>query len=87
MKTYRTNIQWQQLLQQCSDFNGTNVEFCQYHNIYTSGPVNHQGHAMVTVVKSRLLTQYNLPTVIVEHVIIKVRKENISSRHRVICES
>ncbi|ATC93267.1 hypothetical protein [Pseudoalteromonas tunicata] len=30
MKTYRTKAQWQQLLQQRCNFNGTNIEFCQY---------------------------------------------------------
>jgi hypothetical protein len=33
MKTYRTSVQWQQLLQQRSMFSGTNVEFCQHHNV------------------------------------------------------
>lgn len=33
MKTYRTSVQWQQLLQQRSTFSGTNVEFFQPHNV------------------------------------------------------
>lgn len=33
MKTYRTKTQWQQLLQQRSNFKGTNIEFCQQHNV------------------------------------------------------
>jgi hypothetical protein len=33
MKTYRTAGQWLELLQQRSNFKGTNIEFCQHHNI------------------------------------------------------
>ena len=33
MKTYRTAAQWLGLLQQRSNFKGTNVEFCQHHNV------------------------------------------------------
>ncbi|MDD8060359.1 IS66 family insertion sequence element accessory protein TnpB [Shewanella metallivivens] len=33
MKTYRTAAQWLALLQQRSNFKGTNIEFCQHHNI------------------------------------------------------
>ncbi|NYR13949.1 IS66 family insertion sequence element accessory protein TnpB, partial [Pseudoalteromonas sp. MIP2626] len=33
MKTYRTSAQWQQLLLQRSTFSGTNIEFCQHHNV------------------------------------------------------
>ena len=33
MKTYRTKTQWQQLLQQRSNFKGTNIEFCLQHNV------------------------------------------------------
>ena len=42
MKTYRTNVQWQQLLQQRSDFSGTNVEFCQHHRISISNYYKHR---------------------------------------------
>jgi len=42
MKTYRTNIQWQQLLQQRSNFSGTNVEFCQHHHISISNYYKHR---------------------------------------------
>ena len=42
MKTYRTNVQWQQLLQQRSDFSGTNVEFCQHHHISISNYYKHR---------------------------------------------
>ena len=33
MKTYRTSAQWQQLLLKRSTFSGTNIEFCQHHNV------------------------------------------------------
>ena len=33
MKTYRTAAQWLALLQQRSNFKGTNIEFCQHHNV------------------------------------------------------
>ncbi|WP_137221228.1 IS66 family insertion sequence element accessory protein TnpB [Shewanella sp. MEBiC00475] len=33
MKTYRTKTQWQQLLQLRTTFSGTNIEFCQHHNV------------------------------------------------------
>ncbi|WP_243756153.1 hypothetical protein [Shewanella sp. BF02_Schw] len=33
MKTYRTAAQWLELLQQRSNFKGTNIEFCQHHNV------------------------------------------------------
>ncbi|QDF65449.1 IS66 family insertion sequence element accessory protein TnpB [Shewanella sp. SNU WT4] len=33
MKTYKTAAQWLGLLQQRSNFKGTNVEFCQHHNV------------------------------------------------------
>ena len=33
MKTYKTVAQWLGLLQQRSNFKGTNVEFCQHHNV------------------------------------------------------
>ena len=33
MKTYRTSAQWLELLQQRSNFKGTNIEFCQHHNV------------------------------------------------------
>ncbi|WP_351122988.1 IS66 family insertion sequence element accessory protein TnpB [Shewanella sp. T24-MNA-CIBAN-0130] len=33
MKTYRTATQWLELLQQRSNFKGTNIEFCQHHNV------------------------------------------------------
>ena len=33
MKTYRTTTQWQMLLQQRGSFSGTNIEFCQHHNV------------------------------------------------------
>ncbi|WP_244325819.1 hypothetical protein [Shewanella aestuarii] len=33
MKTYRTAAQWLELLQQRSNFKGTNIEFCQQHNV------------------------------------------------------
>ena len=42
MKTYRINIQWQQLLQQRSNFSGTNVEFCQHHHISISNYYKHR---------------------------------------------
>ena len=33
MKTHKTSQQWQQLLLQRSTFSGTNIEFCQQHNV------------------------------------------------------
>ncbi|MCT8988030.1 hypothetical protein [Shewanella phaeophyticola] len=33
MKTYRTAAQWLELLQQRNNFKGTNIEFCQHHNV------------------------------------------------------
>ena len=33
MKTYRTAAQWLELLQLRSNFKGTNIEFCQHHNV------------------------------------------------------
>ncbi|SJN38964.1 hypothetical protein CZ797_09335 [Pseudoalteromonas sp. JB197] len=33
MKTYRTAAQWLELLQKRSNFKGTNIEFCQHHNV------------------------------------------------------
>lgn len=50
MKTYRTSTQWQQLLQQRNDFSGTNIEFCQYHNV-----------SITTYYKQRALLAEELP--------------------------
>ena len=33
MTTHKTSQQWQQLLLQRSTFSGTNIEFCQQHNV------------------------------------------------------
>ncbi|MCW3172449.1 IS66 family insertion sequence element accessory protein TnpB [Shewanella subflava] len=33
MKTHRTAAQWLELLQQRNNFKGTNIEFCQHHNV------------------------------------------------------
>lgn len=33
MKHHRTSAQWQQLLAQRQDFNGSNIEFCKQHDI------------------------------------------------------
>jgi len=33
MATHKTSQQWQQLLLQRSTFSGTNIEFCQQHNV------------------------------------------------------
>jgi hypothetical protein len=50
METYRTNAQWQQLFQQRSHFSGTNVEFCQHHNV-----------SITTYYKQRTLLTEGLP--------------------------
>lgn len=50
METYRTNAQWQQLLQQRSNFSGTNIEFCQHHHV-----------SLTTYYKQRSLLADNLP--------------------------
>ncbi|GGP71075.1 IS66 family insertion sequence element accessory protein TnpB [Shewanella saliphila] len=49
MKTYRTAAQWLELLQQRSNFKGTNIEFCQHHNV-----------AITTYYKQRTLQAENL---------------------------
>ena len=49
MKTYRTAAQWLELLQQRNNFKGTNIEFCQHHNV-----------AITTYYKQRALQAENL---------------------------
>ena len=62
MKTYRTNIQWQQLLQQRSDFSGTNAEFCEYHNISTSNYYKHRALRVEKLSKQPVSTQTQSPS-------------------------
>ena len=33
MTTYKTATQWQQLFERRKTFDGTNIEFCQHHNV------------------------------------------------------
>ncbi|WP_244325684.1 hypothetical protein [Shewanella aestuarii] len=47
MKTHRTAAQWLELLQQRNNFKGTNIEFCQHHNV-----------AITTYYKRKILGNY-----------------------------
>ena len=62
METYRTSAQWQQLFQQRSHFSGTNVEFCQHHNVSITTYYKQRTLLAEDHPKQPLLTQTPRPT-------------------------
>ena len=61
METYRTNAQWQQLFQQRSHFSGTNVEFCQHHNVSITTYYKQRTLLTEGLPKASLPTQHQAP--------------------------